>query len=69
MALSPDLLPISASAIGIVERRWWLTARATRALAIGLGIGALVASVATVVVVSQRHTPPPSPPQAAITVI
>ncbi len=47
MALSPDLLPISASAIGIVERRWWLTARGTRALAIGLAIGAMASCVAT----------------------
>jgi uncharacterized hydrophobic protein (TIGR00271 family) len=41
MALSPDLLPISASAIGIVERRWRLAARAVRALWLGLGIGAI----------------------------
>lgn len=47
MAISPDLLPISASAIGIVERRWWLAARAGRALAIGLGIAALPSCAAT----------------------
>ena len=28
MALSPDLLPISAAAVGLVERRWALAARA-----------------------------------------
>jgi uncharacterized hydrophobic protein (TIGR00271 family) len=49
MAISPDLLPISASAIGIVERRWHLTIRAVRALLIGLGTGALGAFAATAV--------------------
>jgi uncharacterized hydrophobic protein (TIGR00271 family) len=48
MAISPDLLPISASAIGIVERRWSLTLRAIRALLIGLGTGALASFTATV---------------------
>ena len=47
MAISPDLLPISASAIGIVERRWRLAARASRALAIGLAVGALASFAAT----------------------
>ena len=47
MAISPDLLPISASAIGMVERRWRLAARAARALAIGLGIAALASCGAT----------------------
>ena len=47
MALSPDLLPISASVIGIVERRWQLAARATRALCIGLAIGAMASCAAT----------------------
>ena len=47
MALSPDLLPISASAIGIVERRWRLATRALRALTIGLAIGAAASCVAT----------------------
>jgi uncharacterized hydrophobic protein (TIGR00271 family) len=47
MAISPDLLPISASAIGIVERRWHLTFRAIRVLLIGLGTGALGAFAAT----------------------
>jgi uncharacterized hydrophobic protein (TIGR00271 family) len=45
MALSPDLLPISAAAVGIVERRWALAARATLTLGIGLGIAALAAAV------------------------
>jgi uncharacterized hydrophobic protein (TIGR00271 family) len=47
MAISPDLLPISASAIGIVERRWQLTFRAVRALLIGLTTGAAGAFAAT----------------------
>ncbi|MBK9180977.1 MAG: DUF389 domain-containing protein [Acidimicrobiales bacterium] len=47
MALSPDLLPISASAIGIVERRWQLAARAIRALCFGLAIGAMASCAAT----------------------
>jgi uncharacterized hydrophobic protein (TIGR00271 family) len=47
MAISPDLLPVSASAIGIVEHRWHLTVRALRALTIGLTIGALGAFAAT----------------------
>ncbi|MCU0260430.1 MAG: DUF389 domain-containing protein [Ilumatobacteraceae bacterium] len=48
MAISPDLLPISASAIGIVERRWQLALRAVRALMIGLATGAAGAFAATV---------------------
>jgi uncharacterized hydrophobic protein (TIGR00271 family) len=47
MALSPDLLPISAAAVGIVERRWALAARAALTLVIGLGIAALTAAGAT----------------------
>jgi uncharacterized hydrophobic protein (TIGR00271 family) len=47
MAISPDLLPISASAVGLVERRWGLAARAARALAIGLSAGAAAAFLAT----------------------
>jgi uncharacterized hydrophobic protein (TIGR00271 family) len=43
MALSPDLLPISAAAVGIVDGRWRLTARAVLTLIIGLGVAALTA--------------------------
>jgi uncharacterized hydrophobic protein (TIGR00271 family) len=49
MAISPDLLPISATAIGIVERRWQLAVRASRALVLGLGLGATSAFAATAV--------------------
>jgi uncharacterized hydrophobic protein (TIGR00271 family) len=47
MAISPDLLPVSASAIGIVERRWQLALRAIRVLLIGLATAALGAFAAT----------------------
>ena len=47
MAISPDLLPISASAIGIVERRWGLAWRAVRSLLIGLAVAALGAFATT----------------------
>jgi uncharacterized hydrophobic protein (TIGR00271 family) len=49
MAISPDLLPISATAIGIVERRWQLAVKAIRVLLIGLATGALGAFAVTVV--------------------
>jgi uncharacterized hydrophobic protein (TIGR00271 family) len=48
MAISPDLLPISASAVGFVERRWTLAARAALTLVIGLAMTALTAAGATV---------------------
>jgi uncharacterized hydrophobic protein (TIGR00271 family) len=48
MALSPDLLPISATAVGLVERRWTLAARAALTLCIGLGIAGLTAAGVTV---------------------
>lgn len=47
MALSPDLLPISAGAIGLVERRWRLAGRAMRALSVGLAIGAAASCAVT----------------------
>ncbi len=49
MAISPDLLPISASAIGLVDRRWHMAARAGRALAVGLAASAAAACAATLV--------------------
>jgi uncharacterized hydrophobic protein (TIGR00271 family) len=48
MALSPDLLPISAAAVGLVERRWALAARAALTLCTGLAIAALTAALTTV---------------------
>jgi uncharacterized hydrophobic protein (TIGR00271 family) len=47
MAISPDLLPISATAIGVVERRWQLAIKAFRVLWIGLATGSLGAFAAT----------------------
>lgn len=47
MAISPDLLPVSASAIGIVEHRWPLAVRALRVLTVGLAVGAAGAFAAT----------------------
>lgn len=49
MAISPDLLPVAAAAIGIVERRLQVTARALRALTLGLGTAALAAFAATAI--------------------
>jgi uncharacterized hydrophobic protein (TIGR00271 family) len=49
MAISPDLLPISAGAIGIVERRWQLAVKAIRVLMIGLAAGAVGAFAVTIV--------------------
>lgn len=47
MAISPDLLPMSAATVGIVERRWRLAGRASLALLIGLTTGALASAGAT----------------------
>ncbi len=49
MAISPDLLPITASAVGIVEREWGLAARSFRSLVLGLGVSTFAACVATLV--------------------
>jgi uncharacterized hydrophobic protein (TIGR00271 family) len=49
MALSPDLLPISAAAVGIVERRWRVTTRALLTLFVGLAVVMVTAMVVTVV--------------------
>jgi uncharacterized hydrophobic protein (TIGR00271 family) len=47
MALSPDLLPISAAAVAIVERRWALMVRAQVTLVIGLGVASIAAATTT----------------------
>jgi uncharacterized hydrophobic protein (TIGR00271 family) len=47
MAISPDLLPLTASAVGLVQRQWGLAARAGRTLGIGLATSALAACAAT----------------------
>jgi hypothetical protein len=38
MALSPDLLPISAAAVGLLERRWRLMTRALATLVAGMTV-------------------------------
>jgi uncharacterized hydrophobic protein (TIGR00271 family) len=45
MAVSPDLLPICATCVGIVGRRRALTERATFTLLLGLGLVVVVAAV------------------------
>jgi uncharacterized hydrophobic protein (TIGR00271 family) len=49
MALSPDLLPISAAAVGLVDRRWMLLRRAQLVLLVGLATVTLFAAVATLI--------------------
>ena len=46
MAVSPDLLPITAIGVGIVARRLGLAGRALLTLAVGLGVAALAAATA-----------------------
>jgi uncharacterized hydrophobic protein (TIGR00271 family) len=45
MAVSPDLLPITAICVGLVLRRWHLARRALVTLAAGLGWACLVAAI------------------------
>jgi uncharacterized hydrophobic protein (TIGR00271 family) len=45
MAVSPDMLPITATCTGIVFRRWRLAALAFATLAVGLGVGCVVATI------------------------
>jgi uncharacterized hydrophobic protein (TIGR00271 family) len=47
MAVSPDLLPITAISVGIVARRLRLAARALVTLAVGLGVAAFAAALST----------------------
>lgn len=49
MALSPDLLPITATSVGLVERQWRLATRALGALLLGLATSALAACAAVLV--------------------
>jgi uncharacterized hydrophobic protein (TIGR00271 family) len=49
MAVSPDLLPITAACVGLVSRRGGLVARALVTLAVGMGATCLTAAVITVV--------------------
>jgi uncharacterized hydrophobic protein (TIGR00271 family) len=59
MAVSPDLRPLNAAAVGIVGRRLRLTARALATLLIGLGVGSVAAAAITLLmrgVGYQAHT-------------
>jgi uncharacterized hydrophobic protein (TIGR00271 family) len=47
MAVSPDLLPIVAIAVGVVGRRAGLAGRALTTLAVGLGVASVAAAVCT----------------------
>jgi len=49
MAVSPDMLPITATATGLVLRRWRLARRALITLVIGLGFAGFVAGVMTAI--------------------
>ena len=49
MAVSPDMLPITATCTGLVLRRWRLARRSFGTLAIGLGFGCLVAGLMTAI--------------------
>lgn len=49
MAVSPDLLPITAACVGLVGRRPRLVGRALVTLAVGMGATCLTAAVVTVV--------------------
>jgi uncharacterized hydrophobic protein (TIGR00271 family) len=49
MAVSPDLLPITAIGVGIVARRLGLAGRALLTLAVGLGVAAIAAAIAAFV--------------------
>jgi uncharacterized hydrophobic protein (TIGR00271 family) len=49
MAISPDLLPITASAVGLVQREWGLAARSGRSLVLGLSISALAACITALI--------------------
>jgi uncharacterized hydrophobic protein (TIGR00271 family) len=45
MAVSPDLLPITAACVGFVSRRWVLVGRALVTLAVGMGATCLTAAL------------------------
>jgi uncharacterized hydrophobic protein (TIGR00271 family) len=47
MAVSPDLLPICATCVGLVSRRWTLASRSFVTLTLGLGLVVVTAAVLT----------------------
>ena len=57
MALSPDLLPVSAACVGLVTFRRRLAARATLTLVVGLGVATLAACLLTLFLDVADHLP------------
>jgi uncharacterized hydrophobic protein (TIGR00271 family) len=49
MAVSPDLLPITATCVGLMSRRWRLASRALATLVLGLGTSGATAALLTLV--------------------
>jgi uncharacterized hydrophobic protein (TIGR00271 family) len=49
MAVSPDMLPITATCVGLVSRRGRLVRRALVTLSVGLGMSCLAAALVTIV--------------------
>ena len=49
MAVSPDVLPLTAACVGLVSRRGRLVRRALVTLAVGLGMSCLAAALVTIV--------------------
>ena len=47
MAVSPDLLPVCAVCVGLLDRRWSLARRSVSTLAVGLALTAVVALLLT----------------------
>ena len=60
MAVSPDLLPITAACVGFASRRGHLASRALVTLAVGMGATCLSASVLTVFIDYSICCPPAS---------
>jgi uncharacterized hydrophobic protein (TIGR00271 family) len=61
MAIAPDLLPLCATCVGIVERRRRLASRAFAALVLGLGMAVLTAFVVTVLLRAGGYSPTSQP--------
>jgi uncharacterized hydrophobic protein (TIGR00271 family) len=57
MAISPDMLPITAAATALVLGRWALSSRAIGTLAVGLGFACVVGGVMTFVLNSVNLLP------------
>ena len=58
MAISPDMLPISATCVGLVDRQGQLVRRALLTLAVGLGMSCLAAALVTLALDLADLVPP-----------